>query len=406
VTRYEKMLPFTVRAALVVVAALGLGACGRSQHVTDDIAGPARHGAGSQVVSGCPTLNANTVNTADVFNTESGAVAQFRSNRLRLETTGDIAVPSMLSMGACCAADIPNINVIGGHANVFVSGSTNSVTTSGNRLTFGPLLFAGSNVEPGTVFTQDSEGNVLQIIWPQLAGTGTGSPIVRVQLARWNSAMVGGNTSLDVTWDITFQADGVQQTVKGSCQAMATNGTPVVSGGASVVPCPTTLGAGGNVTNLQASIVQFRSKRLRFEIQGDLPSGSVNGCGGCAAADAPTIHFTNGTANMTRAGTNTSVTFAGSALNFGALAFPGTLLEPGVVLASDADKNVLEIIWPALSGLPPGPPIIRFQQTKWNAWVIAGRAVDVSLKFNVTGPDGKPAVFNATAKNIVIPIQR
>ena len=405
-TRSNQKLQFTVRAALVVVAALGLGACSRSQHVTDDIAGPGRHGAGSQVVAGCPTLNANTVNTADAFNTETGLVPQFRSNRLRLETIGDIAVPTILSMGSCVASDIPTINVIGGHANVFISGTTNSITTSGNRLTFGPLLFAGTNVEPGTVFTQDGEGNVLQIIWPQLSGVGTGSPIVRVQLARWNSAMVGGGASLDVTWDLTFQADGVQQTVKGSCQGMNTNGVPVATGGGAIAPCPTTLGAGGNVTNVLASIVQFRSKRLRFEIQGDLANGSINGSGGCAAADAPTIHFTGGSANMTRAGSNTSVTSTGAAMNFGTLLFPGTLLEPGVVIATDANKNVLQIIWPALSGLPPGPPILRFQQTTWNAWIQAGRAVDVSLRFNATGPDGKPVVFNATAKNIVVPVQR
>ena len=402
----DKTVQFAARAALVAVAALGLGACSRSQHITDDIAGPGRHGAGTQVVAGCPTLTANTLNTADVFNTESGLVSKFKLGRLRIESIGDIAVPSILSMGACAAADIPTISVIGGHANVFLSGTTNSITTSGNRLTFGSLLFAGTNVEPGTVFASDAEGNVLQIIWPQLAGLGTGSPIVRVQLARWNAAVVDANTALDVTFDLTFQQDGTQQTIKGSVQGVSTNGTPVVSGGGAIAPCPATLGAGGAVVALSSGIKQFRSNRLRFEIIGDVANGAMGAAGACAAADAPTIHFTGGSANMTRAGTNTSVTSTGSALTFGSLLFPGALLEPGVVIAAGANGSVLQIIWPALAGLPPGPPVLRFQQAKWNAWILAGRSVDVSLRFDGTGPDGKPAVFTATANNIVIPQMR
>jgi hypothetical protein len=82
------------------------------------------------------------------------------------------------------------------------------------------------------------------------------------------------------------------------------------------------------------------------------------------------------------------------------------LLEPGVLAASDADKNVLEIIWPALAGLPAGPPVVRFQLAKWNAWVQTGRAVDISLRLNAVGPDGKPAVFTANASNLVLPQQK
>jgi hypothetical protein len=273
-------------------------------------------------------------------------------------------------------------------------------------LSFGALFFAGTNVEPGTVFTSDAEGNVLQVIWPELAGTGTGSPIVRVQLARWNQAMVNGGSTLDVTWDLTLEANGVQQTIKGSCQGMSTAGTPVVSGGASILPCPATLGAGGQLANASASVVQFRAKRLRLELTGDVASGALTAAGGCAAADAGTIRFTGGTADIMRAGTHTSVTSTGQALTFGALLFPGVLLEPGVLAASDADKNVLEIIWPALAGLPAGPPVVRFQLAKWNAWVQTGRAVDISLRLNAVGPDGKPAVFTANASNLVLPQQK
>src|SRR5207302_3889736 len=120
-------------------AALVIGGCSRSGHI-DSLSGPGRHGVGPQVVAGCPTLNENTLNTADPMIVETGAVPQFRSNRLRVDLTGDIAVPSIASMGSCAAADIPTITFVGGHANVFLSGTNNSVTTTGARLTFGALL--------------------------------------------------------------------------------------------------------------------------------------------------------------------------------------------------------------------------------------------------------------------------
>ena len=336
-----------LRASLALVAILGLGACSRAQHVTDSVAGPGRSGAGTQVVAGCPTLTANTLNTADAFTTEVGYVARFNSKLIRIETPGDIAVPSMLSMGPCAAADIPSINFVGGHANVFLNGTTTSVTTSGNRLTFGALLFPGSLLEPGVVVANDAEGNVLEIIWPEMAGVGVGSPIVRVQLARWNGALINTLSKLDVTWDMVIEQDGVQQFVKGHCEAIPMDGTAVIPGGASITPCPATLGGSAPVTTVLAGIVQFRSKRMRLEIQGDVLSGAINASGSCAAADVPSINYVGGSASMFQAGTSTSVTSTGGALTFGALLFPGILLEPGVVVAQDANKNVLEIVWPA-----------------------------------------------------------
>ena len=395
-----------LRTVVAVVAMLGLGACSRSQHLTDSVAGPGRSGAGTEAVVGCPTLVGNTLNTATPFSAEMGIVASLTTRRLRIETSGDIAVPSIASMGPCAAADIPTINFIGGHANVFVGGTTASVTTSGNRLSFGSLLFPGTGLEPGVVLASDAQGNVLQILWPDLAGLGTGSPVVRVQLAAWNTALVNSAATLDVTWDMVVTQNGVQQFIKGQCQGIPTNGTPVIAGGAAIAPCPATLGAGGTLTNALAGIVQFRAKRLRFEITGDVASGAINAAGACAASDAPTIRFTGGTGDMTQAGSNTSVTPTGRPLAFGPLLFPGMLLEPGVVIAADADKNVLQIIWPGLAGLPAGPPILRFQLTRWSPWILPGRKVDVSLRINAIGPDGAPASFLGTARSVVIPQQR
>lgn len=392
------------QAVLALGLALSLGACSRVQDLSSPAAG--RNGAGTQVVAGCPTLVGNTLNTADAFTVESGAVVAANATRIRIETVGDIATPTMLSMGACAAADIPSINFVGGHANVFLNGTTTSVTTTGAGLTFGALLFPGSLLEPGVVVANDAQGNVLEIIWPELSGVGVGSPIVRVQLAAWNQALVTPASKLDVTWDMVVEQDGVQQFIKGHCEGMAMDGTPVIPGGAAITPCPATLGAGGDVVNVLAGVVQFRGKRIRFEAQGDVASGAINASGSCAANDLPTIRYVGGSANVFQAGTTTSVTGTGAALSFGALLFPGALLEPGVVVANDANKNVLEIIWPGLAGLPPGPPILRLQLAKWNSWIRPGRAIDVRMTFNALGPDGLPAAFNVAANNVVLPQQR
>lgn len=395
---------------LALTAALGLGACSRAQHVSDNLAGPgtSRTGAGTQVVAGCPTLIANDINTAFDFNVETGAVVQFRTgNRIRIETSGDAAEVSIATAGACAASDIPSINFISGHANVFLSGTTQSITTSGNRLTFGALLFPGAGIEDGVVVADDAQGNVLEWVWPELAGTGVGSPIMRVQLAAWNTALVNAGTLLDVTWDVTAEQDGVLTTFKGHCEGMAMDGTPVIPGGASIVPCPATIaGTSDAVTVLAADIVQFRSNRLRFEAMGDVPSRAIEATGFCTAADAPSINYIGGSANVFRAGTNISVTSNGQPLTFGALLFPGFAAEPGVVVADDANRNVLEIIWPGLAGFPPGPPILRLQLRQWNSWVRAGRRLDYRMTFNARGADGATASYTVAANAVPIPQQR
>jgi hypothetical protein len=390
-----------------LTAALGLGACSRAQHVTDSITGPARAGAGTQVVAGCPTLIANDINTAFNFNVETGAVVQFRSNRIRIETVGDAAEVSVLAAGPCAASDIPSINFIGGHANVFLSGTSTSITTTGNRLTFGALLFPGAGIEDGVVVAQDAQGNVLEWIWPELAGTGIGSPIMRVQLAAWNTALINASTLLDVVWDVTAEQDGVLTTFKGHCEGMAMDGTPVIPGGLSILPCPTSIaGTGGDVTSVLSDIVQFRSNRLRFEAVGDVPSKAIEASGFCAASDAPSINYIGGSANVFQAGTNISVTSNRQPMTFGLLAFPGLLVEPGVVVAQDANRNVLEIVWPALAGFPPGPPILRLQLRGWDSWLRTGRRIDVQMRFDARGNDGATASYALRANSILVPQQR
>jgi hypothetical protein len=403
-------LKFThvARATIVAALALGLGACGREEHVSAPGTRFSRSGSDPRIAAGCPTLTANTLNSASDFVLETGAVAKFDSRRIRIETSGDITTPGIGLIGPCAAADVPTIRIVGGHANVFVGGTTQSITTTGTRLTFGAMGFPGQLTEPGVLLANDSQGNILEVIWPDLAGLGAGSPIVRVQLARFNIAAAGASSQLDVAWDMELVQNGVHQFVKGSCKGMGIDGTPVVSGNAAVVPCPATLAGGGTVTVISGDIPQFRpsKSRLRIEALGDIASGALNAAGSCAATDAPTIRFTGGSANVFQAGTSNSVTSTGSALTFGALLSPGVLIEPGVILATDAVGNVLEIIWPGLAGAPPGAPIMRLQLARWSAWVQTGRKVDVTMTINAVGSDGKTAAFRATAKNITVPQAR
>jgi hypothetical protein len=396
------------RAVFVAALALGLGACGREEHVSAPSARLSRSGTVPHIAAGCPTLTANTLNSASDFLLEFGAIVKFDSRRIRIETSGDIITPGIGLIGPCAAADVPTIRIVGGHANVFVGGTNQSITTTGSRLTFGAMAFPGQLTEPGVLLASDAQGNLLEIIWPDLAGLGPGSPIVRLQLARWNIAAAGAASQLDVAWDMEFVQNGVHQFVKGSCKGMGTDGTPVVSGNAAAPPCPATLGGGGTVTVVSADVVQWRPTKPRFRMEavGDVASGALNAAGSCAAAEAPTIRFTGGSANVFQAGTTNSVTSTGSALSFGPLLSPGILIEPGVVLATDAVGNVLEIIWPGLAGAPPGAPILRLELVRWSAWVQTGRKIDLTMTFNAVGSDGKTAVFRATAKNITMPTAR
>ena len=390
---------------VALAVALGLGACSRAQHVTGAVTAPGRNGPGTQINSGCPSLIANDPNSAFDVITESGTVAQFRSNRIRVDMIGDAAEIQLLAMGSCIATDIPTITVVAGHANMFVAGSGHSITTTGQRLTFGAM--ASPNVEPGVVLAADAQGNVFEIIWPELAGIGTGNPIVRVQLARWNLSAVNMNSKVDVTWDLTLEQAGVRTFLKGHAEGMGMDGTPVVNGGgAAIPPCPATIaGTSGATANILADIPQFRpGKRLRIEVTGDVAANAINAIGACAATDVATIHVVSGTGNVFRGGSNNSLTTSGQELTFGPLLSPGALVEPGIVLATDAAGNVLEIIWPALAGLPAGPPKLRLELVSWSSWVQTGRTVDVAMEFNVQGADGSTATFDVRANRIPVPV--
>ena len=406
----------------VAALALGLGACARSQHVSDSLTGPVPPGADPILIGGsgragdidfaptvpCPALVPATIDAPVKFVPTSGIVASFRSNRFRIETIGENAGPSLKDMGPCAASDAPSVRFIGGHADVLVHGTDKSVTFGSGPLTFGPLVSPGVLLERGVVFATTATNDVLEIIWPELAGLPPGDPIVRVQLGSWNTLLVSPAQAYDVVWDLTAERDGTQMCMKGHADNLRLDGIAVLQEGANFSPpaCPETLaGTSDAIVPTSALIVQFRANRLRLDLSGDTPAGTVHASGLCATATPAPIQFVGGTANLFRAGTNISVTSTAQPLVFGALQVPQTL-EPGVVLATDAAGDVLEIVWPALAGLPPGPPVLRLQLARWNSWVLTGRQVDVSMKFDAIGPDGVAASYTVAADSIVVPSLR
>lgn len=385
--------------------ALSLGACSRSHHVSNSLAGPVHSSGGigvaPAVVVGCPTLLANSPLAPDTFVVASALTPKFTNKVLRLHTIGDVAsTPNLDAMGACAAGATPSIFATGGHANVFLAGTRTSIS---GALAFGPLALAPG--VPGELLATDAAGNSLHLIWPALAGIGAGQPIVRVELRTWNTALVTSLSRLDVEWDMTLQQDATVRTVYGRCARIPTNGSIITPAPAVLPACPLSLGAGGVVVNQLASLPAYtRAGGLRAEIVGDVTGGLIGLSGPCAASATPSIVFTGGSGQLTVAGRATSLSSTNAASTFGALLFPGIAIEPGVVIATDANRNGLQIIWPALAGLGAGAPVLRFQlKTVAPLLARSGSKADVSMRFDAVGPNGLPASFTASARNLTIP---
>ena len=396
-------------AAVAMLLALGLGACSRTQDVISPTSSTVKSFPGTRDIPvNCPSMIPNTLETAVEFQAVSGMCASFTTRRVRFEITGDLPSPSIENMGPCVATDAPTIRFMGGHANVFIHGTTTSITENGQPMTFGELLFPGSLVEKGVVVASDPSGNVLEVIWPTIAGVGVGQPIIRVQLGRWNTALLSSAQTYDIVWDMVAVRDSVSMYFKGSAERINLSGSATPQAFAGAPPaCPQTLlDTSDSVVVQMAGIVQYRLGRLRLEAIGDVPTGTLHAAGLCAASEAPTIQFLGGSANMWRSGTSQSVTTTGQELVFGPLVFPGVFLEPGVVVASDAGRNVLEIVWPGLAGLGEGPPILRLQLERWNSWVTTGREIDARMTFNAVGPDGITGTYTANIRKVVVPTQK
>src|SRR5213079_1042515 len=84
--------------------------------------------------------------------------------------------------------------------------------------------------------------------------------------------------------------------------------------GPSTNPCASLNGLSGTVVSVAADIPQFRIGRLRIEVSGDTPAGTINATGVCAAANPAAVSYFSGSGNVFRHGTTTSVTATGAAV--------------------------------------------------------------------------------------------
>jgi hypothetical protein len=166
-------------------------------------------------------------------------------------------------------------------------------------------------------------------------------------------------------------------------------------------PCASVTGLGGDAAISSASVPQFRTGRLRIDLVGDVPAGWILALGSCSTGSAPSATFVSGTGDVTLSSSGASVTGAGGSLTFGSLAVPPA--ESGTVLATDAAGNVLQVIWPALAGLPAGPPVMRMNLVSWTADVQTGATLDATMTFNVRSADGSVATFTAHGTGMIVP---
>jgi hypothetical protein len=206
-------------AALVV--ALALGACSKSG--VDSIAGPSHDGAvafakgpgnGGNVppppppappppaaADPCVSLTGFSATVVPVL----AEIPQNRTNRLRVEITGDVAATTINKLGACSSGLTPAVTFTTARGTVVGSGGINR-TVSVTSL----LQVPG---EPGVLVGTDAAGNVLEIIWPGLAGDVPGPPILRMQFVTGAEA----GRAVSVTMSFTARtANGATATFSAS----------------------------------------------------------------------------------------------------------------------------------------------------------------------------------------------
>lgn len=353
------------------------------------------------------------------FEAQVAQIVQLRPNRMRIEAVGDVVVgPSLGSLGACATVSTdgvtpPALTFTGGTANVKVGAQTIAfgINPGTGDLAFGELLAPPD--EAGVAVADDAVGNVLEIIWPELAGDGASPPIVRVQLSNWDRTAFASSATIDVTFSLNAQAldpAGTLRTITytGAINGIPTNGDPISFAGAPA-PCPTALApASGTIAVQTGNIVQFRANRLRIEAAGDVTTGTtLDAIAPCTAAIPADVVLINAKATVTKAGSSSQVTTTHQPLTWAALAPVAD--EPGIVLAEDADGNVFEIIWPSLDGVPTAP-IVRVQLATWDrSRVVTGKKLDLKYEFTAQLTAGGVVTtkkFTGTAKKILIPAVR
>jgi len=410
----------TLTAAVGMVGLLGaslLAGC-----ISNESTGPQKAGRTAPIINagecGAALGAGGPIEITPAF----AAIVQMRPARMRIETVGtSLLGPSLTALGACATTlspttGLPALQFTSGSCNVKINGQSiaNGLSPLTGNLEFG--LIPATALEPGVVVATDALGNVLEIIWPLLAGTGTGDAIVRIQLASWNSTLFASSATMDISYNFNCSAlnaagQAVNASFFGAVAGVPTDGSVLSFAGAPAA-CPLALApASSAIVPVSAGIVQFRTNRVRLEVAGDvaLTGGTtLESLGLCATSVPASIVVTSANAKITKAGSSTQVTSTHLPLTWTNVTTPVPAGEAGVILAQDINKNVFEIIWPGLAGLPPGGPIIRVQMATWDrARIISGKKLDLTYDFTARMVDAGGIVttkkFTGVSKGILIP---
>ncbi len=252
-----------------------------------------------------------------------------------------LAVVAMLGLGACSRSSSVSDSLMGPEhrgAGSFQGGVPNAALSS---VSLNPTSVAGGGSSAGTVTLTSaapSGGLTVKLASNRAGVTVPGQITVAAGATSGGFTVTTSTVTASTSASISANLGGVTVSATLAITAGGVAPPPPVA----VNPCTSLTGFTASVVNVTAGVPQFRATRLRVEITGDTPKGTINTLGGCVPVAAPAVNFISGTGNLTRGGS--SVTATGAALTFGPLLFPGLALEPGIVLASDAAGNVLEII--------------------------------------------------------------
>ena len=418
-----KRVVVSLQAIVAIVSVLGLGACSRDQHVTDSLTGVAREGLGPfrnglpgppppvpganftltslKLAPAAVAGGASSVGTVDINNPAPAAGAMIA---LASSNAGLASVPAtvLIAAGAKRATFPVATTVPATNSSAVITASLNGISFSATLAVAAPAL-ASVALAPASVFAGGPSQGTITLT---AAAVGGGA---LVTLSSGNPALVGipatvlvagGATSATFAITTTPSAVGAGVIVTGTYLGVAKTATLAV---AASDPCASLTNLGGAAVLASGRVPQFRTGRLRVDLVGDVAGGWLNAMGACTASDTPSDTFVSGSGDVTLAGTNTSITSAGGPLTFGPLLLPGLVIEPGVVISTDAAGNVLQIIWPALAGLPAGPPVLRMNLASWSPAAQTGAALDATMTFNARNLNGSTATFTARGTNMVIP---
>jgi len=397
----------------LVLAVAALGACSRDPHVTSSLTGPGQPAEPFRAVKPPPTVGFKSFSITPT-SVAGGASA---AGSLRLSSTAPTGGTVVTLASSDAAAQVPaSITIPAGQATGSFTVTTVAVATNHTATI---TATAGTSTASVTMTVNAPTITSVALAPASItAGAGSTGTVTLSAAAAAGGAVIALSSSLPASASVPAT---VTVPAGASTATFAVSTVPAVSASSAIItgslnglsrtatlaiaasdPCVSVNKLGGAVVIATQDVKQFRTGRLRVDLTGDVPLAWINAMGTCATSAAPPVAFVSGTGNMTLAGTATSVTGTGAPLAFGPLAVP-IPAEAGTVLATDAAGNTLQIIWPALAGLPAGPPVLRLQLTSWNPAVISGTSLDCDLTFTARTADGATATFTAHGAGMPVP---